>query len=105
MAGHCWTYIPCVLDAAEHHAGLAGWVGAIGAIIAIFATWAIARSEYLRNRRAAAARRSAEIDTIIRVVSGFETEVLQEYVRLARAGSPEAYRYALSGTCIRIFLA
>jgi hypothetical protein len=82
------TYIPCILDIAEKHAGLGGWVGAVGAVIAIFVTWGLARGEYLRTKRQERVRREAEIDLITRILSAFEAQV-QRYKDLG-PDHPEA---------------
>jgi hypothetical protein len=80
--GKCLTYIPCVLEATEKHAGLGGWVGAIGAVLAItvavvgiFVALSIARSEYRHSRIEEQKRRRAEIDLITNIINAFEALV------------------------------
>jgi hypothetical protein len=77
-------YVEVAFDWTEKHPGLSGWVGAVGSIIAILAAWYLARAEYQRTKRQAAARRRMAVDLILRVISDFEA-LVRSYTDMAIA--------------------
>jgi hypothetical protein len=89
------TWVQNVLDWTEKHAGLGGWVGGLGAVLAVLLTWGLARAEYLRNRRQAAARTRSEIDLINRIISDFELTIYKPYVELAMVNDAGASGFEL----------
>jgi hypothetical protein len=88
-------YLQSVLEWPEKHAGLGGWVGALGAIVAVFVGWLIARNEYLRNQRQAAARLKAEMVLMLEVVIEFEV-ALEQFVNFFNAEDSRTEEYKLA---------
>jgi len=62
-----------VLEWIEKRAGLGGWVVALGALLAILFAWIIARAEYLRRQERA--KRRAEIELFLKIITAFEAQV------------------------------
>ncbi len=89
------TWVQNVLDWTEKHTGLGGWVAGLGAVLAILLTWSLARAEYLRTRRQAAARTRSEIDLINRIISDFELTIYKPYIELAMANDARASGFEL----------
>ena len=77
-------YVEVAFDWTEKHPGLGGWVGAVGSILAILAAWSLARREYQRTKRQAAARRRREVDVILQIISDFEA-LVRSYTDAAAA--------------------
>jgi hypothetical protein len=92
-----WWDIPCffeyVVYLADLHSGLGSWVGAFGALLAIWAAWLLARWEYRRDRRDAAARKRGEIGLISEIVSDFETKLMAGYVAALKTNDQEKLLY------------
>jgi hypothetical protein len=62
-----------VLEWIEKRAGLGGWVVALGALLAILFAWIIVRAEYLRRQERA--KRRAEIELFLKIITAFEAQV------------------------------
>ena len=61
-----------VLEWIEKRAGLGGWVVALGALLAILFAWIIVRAEYLRRQERA--KRRAEIELFLKIITAFEAQ-------------------------------
>ncbi len=85
-------YVYSFMEWTEHHPGLGGWVGAIGAILAVFVAWGLARTEYLRTRRAEASRINSEIALFVRITSEFQP-IVARYIETIDANDTGAVGY------------